>query len=612
MWLGDASTSIIDAVRLARRASPPLLVLSVITMIAQALLTVAVLGLFALVVAAISDQSSSSAERAANIRWSIVLLTSVALLSHLVRLGASAVAELHAHRISDLMHRLLQQKSIDIDLEYYDNHRYYDTQHRAQSEAPQRPAAMVDNLMRLGQGTTCLAGVMLLLGSFDWRIAGLALISPVFGLLIKLRNVRKGHQLQLSHTQKERESWYHHSVITRDVHAKEVRLFALGAPFMERFTTLRRQMYADLRALARHRVLSESLAQLPTAVIAGATLIHLADGALAGEMAIAVVILHLQGFLRAQQHVQEVASGLSGLLRDRLFFSHFHDFMALEKKVAEPVSPQPFPRPLRTGISFAQVSFTYPEGRQPVLQGIDLTIRPGQLVALVGENGSGKSTLIKLLCRLYDPTAGTIAIDGVDLRGFATADLRSQISTVFQDHAKYHLSLDENIRLGAGPGPAPERFAEACRASGVDLVAGRLPQGFATRLGRWFATGEELSGGEWQRVALARALMRPCQILIFDEPSSALDADAEHRFFSRLRDLGRGRISILVSHRLANLRQADCILVLDGGRIRERGTHDQLIGRQGLYARLFALQAAAYRDGIASSTLRSGGAAAAS
>ncbi|MGH9903390.1 MAG: ABC transporter ATP-binding protein, partial [Pyrinomonadaceae bacterium] len=227
---------------------------------------------------------------------------------------------------------------------------------------------------------------------------------------------------------------------------------------------------------------------------------------------------------------------------------------------------------------------------------ISLTVRPGELVALVGENGSGKTTLVKLLCRLYDPTHGRITIDGVDLRQFDTTALRRDISVIFQDYAHYQLTARENIWVGDVDAPPDEkRLVETARQAGADAVIEKLPRGYDTHLGKWFADGEELSIGEWQKVALARAFLRPAQVIVLDEPTSALDAKAEYEVFKKFQQLAEGKAAILISHRLSTVRMADRIYVLENGKIVESGTHDELVYNSGAYAHLFETQAQYYR-----------------
>jgi len=289
-------------------------------------------------------------------------------------------------------------------------------------------------------------------------------------------------------------------------------------------------------------------------------------------------------------------SGLSGLYEDHLFLRSLYEFLDLGRVVVEPQVPKAVPRPLRAGIVFDHVSFQYPTGTRKILQDITLAIHPGESVAIVGDNGSGKTTLIKLLCRLYDPTGGTITIDGVDVRDFNTEALRRHIGVIFQDYSHYYVTAAENIWFGDVETP-PEhgRITAAARHSGADDVIMKLPQGYDTVLGKLFDHGEELSIGEWQKIALARAFMRDAQILVLDEPTSALDAYAEYETYKQFRRLAEDRTAILISHRLSTVKMADRIYVLDDGRIAEHGSHDRLIREGGRYARLFESQARHYR-----------------
>jgi ATP-binding cassette subfamily B protein len=306
--------------------------------------------------------------------------------------------------------------------------------------------------------------------------------------------------------------------------------------------------------------------------------------------------MYFQAFQRVQGFLQGILGSLAGLYEDNLFLSNLYEFLDLKRTVIEPVQPKSVPRPMQKGIALDHVSFQYPGGARRVIEDISLTIRPGEVVALVGENGSGKTTLMKLLCRLYDPTDGTITLDGVDLRQFETNALRHEISIIFQDYAHYHLSARENIWFGntALP-PDTERVITAAQNSGAHTVISSLPHGYDTILGKRFADGEELSIGEWQKVALARAFMRDSQIIVLDEPTSSMDAKAEYEVFQSFRQLVSGRTAILISHRFSTVRMADRIFVLKHGRIIEGGTHDELICAQGTYARLFEMQAQHYR-----------------
>jgi ATP-binding cassette subfamily B protein len=300
---------------------------------------------------------------------------------------------------------------------------------------------------------------------------------------------------------------------------------------------------------------------------------------------------------RGQSQMQSLFTGLGSLYEDNLFLARMEEFMAVEPEVVAPPESKPVPRPILEGIRFEGVSFRYPGSSRPLLEEIDLTIHPNEVVALVGPNGAGKTTIVKLLCRLYDPVEGRITIDGVDLRDIRPEDLRREISVVFQDFFRYFLTARDNIWFGDIERPREGvEIVQAASIPGADDFLRRLPQGYDTDLGRLWEDGEELSTGEWQKIALARGFFREAQLLVVDEPTSALDAIAEAELFETLHRLARGQATLLISHRFSTVRMADRIYVVERGRILESGTHDELLSMNGKYAHMYRLQAAPYRD----------------
>jgi ATP-binding cassette subfamily B protein len=526
----------------------------------------------------------------------IGLMGAVTLVGALCRSIAGLVSEAQAQVVTDHISDILHAKSIEVDLEYYESAQYYDTLHRAQQEAPYRPTRIVNGLAQVGQSGVSLLAMAGLLFSFHWGIAAILFAAVVPGVLVRLRYANQMYRWQRERTPTERQAWYFNWLLTGDMHAKEVRLFDLGPLFIRRFRDLRQQLRRERLEIVTRRSVAELVTQASVTLAVFGSYAFIAYRTVQGAITLGDLVMYYQAFQRGQGFLQEMLGGLAGLYEDNLFLSNLYEFLDLKPKVVEPHHPRPVPQPIQTGIVFDHVSFQYPTGTRKVLEDITLTIRPGEHIALVGENGAGKTTLIKLLCRLYDPTEGTITLDGLDLRQFATAALRREISIVFQDYAKYHLTARENIWFGdVDLPPDDERIVAVARHSGADGVISGLPQGYETTLGKWFEDGEELSIGEWQKVALARAFLRAAQIIVLDEPTSALDAQAEYEVFKKFRQLAEGRTAILISHRFSTVRLADRIYVLENGRISESGTHDELVRHGGMYARLFETQAQYYR-----------------
>jgi ATP-binding cassette subfamily B protein len=352
----------------------------------------------------------------------------------------------------------------------------------------------------------------------------------------------------------------------------------------------------ELVALASRRALADVLAGLAAVLAVFGTFAYIAWRAVEGLISLGMMVAYYQAFQTSLGSLQAVLRGFNNLYEDSLFLTYYDEFMALRPDVVSPTQPRPVPRPMADGIRFDDVTFSYPDTERTALQSISLSIRPGEVTALVGANGSGKTTLVKLLCRLYDPTVGTITLDGIDLRDFDLIDLRRHMSLIFQDFAQYQLTARENIHLGnVGLRDTDPAIEASARDSGAHEFITHLPHGYDTTLGRWFNEGEELSVGEWQKVALARAFVRDSQVLVLDEPTSALDPQAEWEVFQHIRAMAQGRAVVLISHRFSTVRGADRIHIFDHGRIIESGTHDELMILGKRYAQMYEVQARAFR-----------------
>ncbi|EWH01131.1 ABC transporter ATP-binding protein [Halomonas sp. BC04] len=351
-----------------------------------------------------------------------------------------------------------------------------------------------------------------------------------------------------------------------------------------------------MRITQRRTQVELVVASIATLAFFGA-LAYLAWQTSLGRNSVGDLVLFLLIFQRAQSMGQEVVRQLSQLYEDHLYVGLLFEFLDIRPAIAEPVRPLPVPEPMHEGIRFEQIGFSYPGTDKPVLCDINLRIRPGQIVALVGANGSGKTSLIKLLCRLYDPTSGRITLDGVDIREYGLEEYRRVFSVIFQDYGRFAATARENIRFGdiRQPVDTPSVEAAAVKAGADPFIQG-LKAGYDTPLTRMFDDGQEISIGQWQKIALARAFMHRSSVIILDEPTSALDPGAEFELFDNFRERIDHRAALVISHRLSTVRMADYIYVLDQGVIREQGTHDELIRQEGMYCDLFSRQAHHYRE----------------
>jgi len=377
---------------------------------------------------------------------------------------------------------------------------------------------------------------------------------------------------------------------------KEVRAYVLGDYLLGRHGRISEQLFRQRQMMYR----SATRVSLLTGLVSGTTLalayVFVAIRGAAGEIDPGGVVLVIGAFTSVAGTLGNISSTFVAVDQHTTFLDDYFSFLAIEPLVPAPSSPSLAADWRATSVEFDNVTFQYPGGTEPAVAGLDLRIRPGELVALVGENGAGKSTLVKLLLRFYDPDGGAVRVGGVDLRQIAPDVLRGRIGVLFQDYASYELSVRENVVMGRPDRPVDDaRVMEALRDARSEWLVSRMPKGLDANVGRLFEGGHDLSGGEWQRLALARIMYRDADIWILDEPTSSLDPEAEAAIFAELKENLRGRIGLVISHRFSTVRIADRIAVIADGRVTEIGSHDELLNAGGRYARLFEIQAAGYR-----------------
>lgn len=509
--------------------------------------------------------------------------------------GISLCQSLLRAQLGQRVNVMILEKAQSLELTQFEDSEFYDKLTRARREASSRPLSLVMRTFGLAQnGVSLLSYGVILIQFSPWAVAVL-MVAGLPSFFAEAKFSGDAFRLFRWRSPETRMQMYLETVLAREDHAKEVKLFGLGPLLMDRYRDIFRRLYKEDRALTiRRDSWGFGLGLIGTVALYGAYA-WIASTAVLGRITIGQMTMYLMLFRQGQAAVSAILSSISGMYEDNLYLSTLYEFLEtpVPERSAE-IARGPSPR---DGVRFEDVSFTYPGASRPALQDIDLHIRPGESLALVGENGSGKTTLIKLLTRLYTPDHGRILLDGMDLEQWNESALRQRIGVIFQDFARYQLLVGENI--GAGDVRYFEdqkRWQEAARMGMAAPIVEGLPAGYGTQLGRWFKDGQELSGGQWQKIALSRAFMRSeADILVLDEPTAAMDAAAEATVFEHFRRLTTQRIAILISHRFSTVRMADQIVVIQDGRIIERGSHEALMARDGHYAHLFSLQAAGYR-----------------
>ncbi|MCS6293598.1 MAG: ABC transporter ATP-binding protein [Nitrospira sp.] len=580
------------------QSSPSLAVGSIIVRVIQGLLPLVVLYLTKLLIDAVTEGLKSPSQDASLAPITTILggLAAAALVSAMLTVAASLISRIHAQVVTDHMHALLQAKSVEVDLEYYENARYQDTLHRAQQEAPHRPTAILNALLQFGQDGISLLAMAGILWWLHWGVIPVLALTAIPYFFVRLQQSNRLFAWQRERTPLERKAWYVNMLLTQATAAKEVRLFDLGPRLQEWFRDARTVLRRERIALERRWAFAGLAAQILGVAGVFGVYSFVAVRTFQGLLTVGDLVMFFQAVQRASGFLDGLGWSASNLYESNLFLTTLNEFLAIRSKLPEAVQPRPFPTSLGQGITFEQVSFQYPHEERVAVRDFTFTIKPGEHVAFVGANGAGKTTLVKLLCRLYDPTSGRITIDGTDLRDYAIGDVRGAVSGIFQDFVKFQFSAKDNIALGVNAlDVALPVILQAAKQAGVHEAIERLPKGYESLLGKLFDGGHELSIGEWQKVALARAILRNSQILILDEPTSAMDAKAEAELFERFHELAQGRTAILISHRLSTVKMANRIFVVDRGQIVEQGTHDDLMSRQGLYASLFITQAQHYQ-----------------
>ncbi|GAB5522677.1 MAG: ABC transporter ATP-binding protein [Roseivirga sp.] len=513
------------------------------------------------------------------------------LLNGIVQNISQYFEGLQQQRVADYTAGLLQKKSIAMDLELYDDPEYHDSYFLAHRHGLSRPTQLVADLMTFSENLISILFIGGLIFTVHPLIPLLLFVSVLPSAIIKYVFSDKLFKWEKKRALMERKAYYLNHIITDTEYAKEIRVFDAGLSISERFHVLRKTLFKEKKSLFGFRA---RMGIGGKTVEVGAEIfsyVFLTFRAMNGLISVGDLAMVFPAFQRGKTNLSGVLQSMVKLLEHRLFLSHLIGFMKLEPGIREDQNAYALGDTIKSGIELMGVSFKYPKTQNDVVNDVSLSLKKGQITALVGENGSGKTTLVKLLCRLYDPSSGRISLDGIDYKAIRLSDLRAKMSITFQDFAKYYLTVGENIRFSDLDRADSAKQMEAyARLTGADTFIDRLPDAYDQQLGRMFEASTELSVGQWQKIALARMFFNEAEVLIVDEPTSAIDPLSEHKIFENLKELRQDKIIVLVTHRLYNLKMADQVVVMSEGRLVEKGSHNELVARNGQYTQMLSKQ----------------------
>ena len=592
--------------RLVWRAGPGLAIATAALRLTRALIPVATLWVGKLIVdevvrlTGLPDAPDTirawwDAGLAAGIGWLLAAEFGLAIAQDILTRLIGLVDSLLSERLTNDLSTRLMDHAATLDLEDFEDAVFQDKLDRARRQTVSRNSLMGQVFSQLENLVTVVtfAGGLV---AYNPLLVVLLILTLIPAFLGEAHFNARAYSLDYGRTPERREMDYVRQIAASSETAKEVKLFALDRFLRDRYLTLARRFYAQNRAVAQARAAWGALFSGLGTLGYYAAYVWIVAQTVTGHLTLGDLTFLAGSFQRLRTLMSNLLTSFSQVAAQALYLDDLFAFFQVEPEIASPADPLPVPDPIRQGFVFENVGFHYPGSERWAVRGLNFTLHAGETLALVGENGAGKTTLVKLLARLYDPDEGRILLDGRDLRDYDLDQLRGAIGVIFQDFVRFNLSARDNIAVGRIEAREDlARVETAAERALADRVIAKLPAGYDQMIGKRFANGVELSGGEWQKIAIARAYMRDAQVLILDEPTAALDARSEYEVFQRFKELSSGKTAVLISHRFSSVRMADRILVLEGGRVEAQGTHEELLAEDGRYRELFELQAEGYR-----------------
>lgn len=522
----------------------------------------------------------------------LALQVGVAIVSSLLQTLSSASRELLGDTLQNRISLRILHKAAALDVESFENAETYDALRNAYNEVGSRPLGVMFQVIGIGQALITLASIGSLMARLGWHVLPLVLIASIPGVIVSSRFGAEGYRVMRRRATDARHQNYLGSLLTSDTLVKEVRLFGFEQYLLEGWQEYYKKFRAQFVSLLGRRSAWGLAATLGSSLLIAAATLSVLRRAAQGTITVGDFSLFVGGIIQIQSQFSGLLNSVTGIYESLLYMRNLFEFLELPSRNLD--EGDEWRGPINS-IAFERVSFRYPLTERDVLSDVSFTVSKGQALALVGENGAGKTTVVKLVTRLFEPTSGRILLNGIDASRFSPRSVQREMSIIFQDYGQYQMTARENIALSRTDRLSDGHAIEiAGHKSGAAEVVNDLPERYDTMLGRLFPGGRQLSGGQWQRLALGRLYFRPASVQIFDEPTAALDAIAEAAMIDRLREHGRDRITLLISHRFSTVRLAERIVVLHEGAVVEAGSHEELVAQRGVYAKLFELQARGY------------------
>jgi ATP-binding cassette, subfamily B, bacterial len=520
--------------------------------------------------------------------YAIITLVIVQLIQAGVQQALNDIQTVQQQLVIDHLSKKVLEKAVSVEYPYYENAAYFNSLHIAQQEVIFRTGTLTTSINQLLQSGLTMLMLSVVFLQFSWWYGVLVIAASIPVLIVKWKHAKAVQELERQNITNDRKAVYLSRILTDAAHAKEVRTYAYGDFFIEKFSELRQFIFRGKKRLSANQAWSETIIQGIEIVILAAIIYNLGTRTLDGALSAGAFIFYLQALQRIQSGFKNFISAFTLLYRQHFFLHHIFTFLDIpvtnhghERRVL-------FPSRINNGLQLSDVSFSYPGSTTETLSNINIRFQPGKVTAIIGENGCGKSTLAKLLTRLYTPTSGTICIDGHNIADIDPGIYTGKVSMLFQDYNQYHFSLGDNIRLSSSKDET--KLNSSAADADLEALTESLPGGYDTVLGKMFGNDLQLSGGQWQKIAVARMLYKDAEILIMDEPTSNIDPLAEYEILKKITERKKDRIVILITHRLHNLKFADHIYLMDHGKVAGEGTVDELLATNMLFRQMYERQ----------------------